>query len=120
MNTFLRNTISKLYNAVSAPLAATRDALTERLQSVRETASLLYNRMVENMGYGQETLKDIVEKEAGEEQQQEEEEIDLTPHEHERALKGAYRSFVMPGKPKTDIDSYFDQAKQYIKTLIEK
>ena len=45
--------------------------------------------MVENMGYGQETLKDIVEKEAGEEQQQEEEEIDLTPHEHERALKGA-------------------------------
>ena len=88
MNTFLRNTISKLYNAVSAPVAATRDALTERLQSVRETASLLYNRMVEDMGYGQETLKDIVEKEAGEEQQQEEE-IDLTPHEHERALKGA-------------------------------
>ena len=120
MNTFLRNTISKLYNAVSAPLAATRDALTERLQSVRETASLLYNRMVENMGYGQETLKDIVEKEAGEEQQQEEEEIDLTPHEHERALKGAYRSFVMPGKPKTDIDSYFDQAKPHINTLIEK
>ena len=120
MNTFLRNTISKLYNAVSAPLAATRDALTERLQSVRETAPLLYNRMVENMGYGQETLKDIVEKEAGEEQQQEEEEIDLTPHEHERALKGAYRSFVMPGKPKTDIDSYVDQAKPHINTLIEK
>ena len=60
------------------------------------------------MGYGQETLKDIVEKEAGEEQQQEEEEIDLTPHEHERALKGAYRSFMMPGKPKTDVDSDFD------------
>ena len=87
MNTFLRNTISKLYNAVSAPVAATRDALTERLQSVRETASLLYNRMVENIGYGQETLKDIVEKKAGKEQQQEEEEIDLTLHEHERAFK---------------------------------
>ena len=27
MNTFLRNTISKSYNAVSAPAAATRDAL---------------------------------------------------------------------------------------------
>ena len=70
MNTFLRNTISKLYNAVSAPVAATRDALAERLQSVRETASLLYNRMMENMGYGQERLKDIVEKEAEEEEQQ--------------------------------------------------
>ena len=70
MNSSLRNTISKLYNAVSAPVAATRDALAERLQSVRETASLLYNRMMENMGYGQERLKDIVEKEAGEEQQQ--------------------------------------------------
>ena len=117
MNTFLRNTISKLCNVVSAPVAAARDALTERLQSVRETASLLYNRMVENMVYGQETLKDIVEKEAEEEQQQEED-IDLTPHEHERALKGAYRSFVIPGAPKTDIYSYFDQTKPHIKTLI--
>ena len=72
MNTFLRNTISKLYNTVSAPVAATRDALAERLQSVRETASLLYNRMVENMGYGQEKLKDIVEEEAEEEEQQQE------------------------------------------------
>ena len=70
MNTFLRNTISKLYNAVSAPVTATRDALAERLQSVRETTSLLYNRMMENMGYGQqERLKDIVEKEAEEEEQ---------------------------------------------------
>ena len=64
------------------------------------------------------TLKDIVEKEAEEEQQQEED-VDLTPHEHERALKGAYRSFVIPGASKTDIDSYFDQTKPHIKTLIE-
>ena len=42
MNTFLRNTISKLYNVVSAPVTATRDALAERLQSVRDAASL-YN-----------------------------------------------------------------------------
>ena len=63
----MRNQLTKLYNAVSAPVAATRDALAERLQSVRETASLLYNRMVENMGYGQERLKDIVGKEAEEE-----------------------------------------------------
>ena len=117
MNSFLRNTISKLCNAVSAPVAAARDTSTERLKSVRETASLLYNRMVENMGYGQETLKDVVEKEAEKEQQQEED-IDLTSHEHERALKGAYRSFAIPGVLKTDTDSYFDQNKSYIETLI--
>ena len=51
-------------------MAARRDAFAERLQSVRETASLLYNRMMENMGYGQERLKDIVEKEAKEQQQE--------------------------------------------------
>ena len=57
-------------------MAATRDALAERLQGIRETASLLYNRMIENMGYGRERLKNIVEKEVEEEakgQQQEEE-----------------------------------------------
>ena len=80
---------------VSAPVTATRDVIAERLLGIRGTASLLYNRMMENMGYGQETLKYIVEKEAEEEQQQKED-IDLTPHEHERALKGAYRSFVIP------------------------
>ena len=68
MNTFLRNTNSKLYNVVSTPVTATRDALAEKLQSVRDTASLLYNRMMENMGYGRERLKDIVEKEAEEEE----------------------------------------------------
>ena len=114
----MKNHLTKFYNAVSAPVAATRYALAERLESVRETAFLLYNRMAENMGYGQETLKDIIEKEAGEQQQQEED-VDLTTHEHERALKGAYKSFKMPGKPKADVDSYFDQAKPYIKSLIE-
>ena len=74
---------------------------------------------MDNMGYGQERLKDIVEKEAQEEEQQQEEDIDLTLHEHERALRGAYRSFVIPGTPKTDIGSYFDQTKPHIKTLIE-
>ena len=73
MNYRFKNTISKLYNAVSVPVEVTRDALAERLQDVRDTASLLYNRMVENMAYGQqEWLKDIVEKEAEEEEQQEE------------------------------------------------
>ena len=26
---------------------------------------------------------------------------------------------MMPGKPKTDIDSYFEEAKSYIKIVIE-
>ena len=76
MATFLRNTISKLYNAVSASVTARRDALAERLESIRETASLLYSRMMKNMEYGRQRLKDIVEKEAEEEakgQQQDEE-----------------------------------------------
>ena len=68
MNTFLRNTISKLHNTVAAPVTAIWDALAKRLQSIRDTASLLYNRMMENMGYGRERLKDIVEKEAEKEE----------------------------------------------------
>ena len=116
----MKNQLTKLYNVLSAPVAATRDALPERMQSVRETTSLLHNRIMENMGYGQqERLKDIVEKEAEEEEQQQEG-IDLIPHEHARALRRAYRGFVMSGIPKTDIDSYFNQAKSYIKTLIKK
>ena len=59
------------------------------------------------------TLKNIVEKKAEEEQQQEED-IDLTLHEYERALQGVYRSFVIPGVPKTDIGSYFDQTEPHI------
>ena len=61
MTSWMRNQLTKLFNAVSAPVTATRDALAERLESVRETASLFYNRMVENMGYEQDKLKDIVE-----------------------------------------------------------
>ena len=63
----MRNQLTKLYNAVSAPVTATP---AERLQGVRDTTSLLYNRLMENMGYGQERLKDIVEKKAEEEKQQ--------------------------------------------------
>ena len=61
-------------------------------------------------------MKGYVEGET-EKENQEEKDVNLTPHEHERALKGAYRSFVRPGAPKTDIDIYFDQTKSHIKTL---
>ena len=63
------------------------------------------------------TLKGDVESEAEKENQ--EEDVNLKAHEHERALKGAYRSFVIPGAPKTDTDSYSDQTKPNVKTLIE-
>ena len=52
----MKNQLTKLYNAISAPVTATP---TERLSSVHDTASLLHNRMMENMGYGQERLKDV-------------------------------------------------------------
>ena len=88
--------------------------------SVEEAFLRLKNRILRLNDGVKKTLKDIVEKVAEEEQQQEEEEdVDLTPHEHERALKRAYRSFVIPGISKTDIDSYFDQTKPHIKTLIK-
>ena len=64
------------------------------------------------MGYEENRLKEPA---ASKDKQQKEEEVDLTPQEHERALKGAYRSFVIPG---VSIDSYFDQAQPRIKTLI--
>ena len=64
----MRNTISKLYKAISAPVTATRDPLVERLKRVRGTAFLLYDRMMDNMGYGRGRLKDNVEKEAAEEE----------------------------------------------------
>ena len=74
---------------------------------------------------GKETLKDIVEEEAEKEHQEDQEEeqqqdnIDLTPQEHEIALKGAYRSFRSPGLPKTDVDTYIEKITPYMKTLIE-
>ena len=86
--------------------------------AVSKAFSRAKNSILGLYGGAKKTLKDIVEKEA-EEEQQEEEDVDLTPHEHEKVLKGAYRCFVIPGIPKTDSDSYFDQTKQHIKTLIE-
>lgn len=80
----MRNQLAKLCNAVSAPVSLTREALAERLQSLRKTVSILYNRMMENMEYGRQILKDIGEKEAREEeaeeeQQQDDEEYDTLP-----------------------------------------
>ena len=59
-------------------MAATGDALVERLTSVCETASLMYSRMMKNMEYGQQRLKDIVEKEA-EEEAKEQQQVEKVP-----------------------------------------
>ena len=47
--------------------------------------------------------------EAEAEKENQEEDVDLAPHEHERVLKGAYKSFVIHAAPKRDIVSYFNQ-----------
>ena len=94
---------------ISIPI---KNAVDEAFLWLKNSILRLYDR-------AKKTLKDIVKKEAEEEQQQEEEGVDLTPHEHGRALKGAYRSFAIPGGSKTDTDSYFDQATSHIKALIE-
>ena len=74
-------------------------------QEIKNAAGKAFSRVKDSIlvlhDSAKKALKDIVEKEAEEEQQQEEE--DVEPHEHERALKEAYRSFVIPGTPKTDI-----------------
>ena len=62
---------------------------------IKKTVSKAFSR-VKNSILGlydgaKKTLKGDVEAEA-EIENQEEEQVDLTPHEHERALKGAYRS----------------------------
>lgn len=50
----MQNQIANIYNFVSASVGAIQDEPVERRQSVCETASLLYNRMMGNIDYGQD------------------------------------------------------------------
>ena len=68
--------------------------------TVRKAFSSARNSILGLYDSAKKTLKDIVEKET------EQKDIDLTALEHERTLKGAYRSFVIPGGPKKDIDRF--------------
>ena len=91
----------------------------EITNAVSKAFSKAKNSMQQLHDSAKKTLKGYAEGEARKENQEEEEEdVDLTPHEHERALTGAYRSFAIPGIPETDIHSYFDQTKPRIKKLI--
>ena len=56
------NAISKLRDAASTLVASTRTDLAERLQSVSDTADLLYQKTKKKLWCGQ-TLKDTVENE---------------------------------------------------------
>ena len=113
MTSYLRSMISSLYEAVSAPVAATRDALTERLKSVRETASLLYRKTKERLGYG-EALKATVEDAAVEEQ------VDHSAVETEGGFDGNYRHFQSEGTPEgqvVSIEQYLDQLKEHVEKV---
>ena len=66
------------------------------------------------------TSKAAVEKQAEKEnQEQTEDEDDLPSQEQEKAMRGAYKRFVVLRLSKADIDDYFDQVKLYVKALIE-
>ena len=86
----------------------------ERLQSVRETVSLLYNRIINNIECGREKLKDIEEKEETQKEEETKEEekeqvegnIDVTLTKNKRALKGAYGSFIILWLPNVEINTY--------------
>ena len=54
MTSWMRNQVANLYNAILATMAATRDPFAERLQSVSETVSSLYNRGMGKTAYGRE------------------------------------------------------------------
>ena len=69
MTSWMRNQWANWYNSVVAPIAATRNTLAKRLQTIRETASILYDRMMGNIEYGEKRLKGSVEKEAREEEE---------------------------------------------------
>ena len=60
MSSWMRNQIAHLYNAVLAPVVAAPYAPAEKFQGVRKTVSLLYNRIIDKIEYGRETLKNIV------------------------------------------------------------
>ena len=49
MTSYFRNVMSKLYDAVSAPVAATRDALAGRLKSIRDMVGFYYNNAKEQL-----------------------------------------------------------------------
>ena len=94
----VNNTLNKwhdwLIDYVPKPI---RNAVSKAFSRTKNNILRLYDG-------AKKTLIGYVEGET-EKENQEKEDVDLTPHEHEKALKGAFRSFVIPGAPRMDIDS---------------
>ena len=87
----------------------------------KKKISELYDKVEDKV---QVTLKKIVENEAEKEHQEEDEnqvekEEDLTPQLHEHAFKKAFKSFRIPGIHKSDVDTYIEKVRPFIKVLIE-
>ena len=79
----------------------------KQIKNVASKAFLRLKKSILRLYDGaKKTLKGDVESET--EIANQEENVDLIPHEHERVLKGTWRSFVVPVAPKIDIDSCFD------------
>ena len=57
---YFKNAMSKLYAAVLAPVAATRDGLSKRFESVRDIVVFYYNKAKERIA-PRKTLQDEVE-----------------------------------------------------------
>ena len=107
-----------------------QDPLTERLKSLRGIPSLLCNIMIANMGHDkidQNLNQKTKQRKKGETLQSKKrrqkrksirtlEEVKL---EHQRALKEFYKTLIIPGIPKADIDRYLNQVKLHIKPLIK-
>ena len=109
---WMRNQLTKLCNAVSAPVAAMH------LQKDCESTFLLYNRILGNMGYGEERLKDNVEN--GKRCRRRVTTRTRCWLNITWAWKSTKRRVrFIPELLKTDVDSYFDQTKPHIKTLIK-
>ena len=110
----MRNQIAHLYNAVLAPVVATPYAPAKKFQRVRKTVSLLYNRIIDKIEYGRETLKNIV-KRQGKRRRTDSRQNRLIATEIERASNEAYsRRFVLCGLRKAGINGYVNQVKPHI------
>ena len=48
MISWMKNAISNLYNTVTTPVAATRDALSTQFEHVRKKVASLFNRVKES------------------------------------------------------------------------
>ena len=90
----VKNNLNEWYDWLPKPIKSVVDkAFSEVTKSILSLHSIAKN-----------TLKDFVVKDAEKENQEETKgEVILTPQEYDRALKGAYKSFVVSRLSKTDV-----------------